>query len=103
MSIGDAYPALLRYARRFPSLDPAIEAADIVEEALLKTLNRLDTTRPLHEQIGYVKFAIRQCAIDQHRRSVKRPRSDTPLERLVAPGNLAATAVTSVYLAALVT
>ena len=103
MSIGDAYPALLRYARRFPSLDPAVEAVDIVQEALLKTLDRLDTTRPLPEQIAYVKFAVRQCAIDQHRRLVKWPRSTVPVDWLTDQGREARTALTSVYLAALVT
>jgi len=91
------------YALRFPSLDPAVSAEDLVQDALLKTLDRLDVTRPLPEQIAYVKFAVRQCAIDQHRRLVKRPQHDEIDAHLAAPGNLAATAMTSVYLAALVT
>lgn len=58
----------LSYARRTLSSDPAVDAEDLVQSAFLKTLGRLDGTRPVAQQIIYLRRAIDQVALDAGRR-----------------------------------
>ena len=83
-------PRLQRWAQaRLPrGARGALETNDVVQDALLQTLHRLDDFDPKHSGAfrGYLRQALRHRIIDEARRVQRRPESEPASSGIVDPG-----------------
>ncbi len=93
------YASCLLHAARCLPGDPALEPADLVQQAYIKVGDRLDATRSEGEQVAYLCRAIGHVAIDHLRKVAKRPRGELS-PRLRAPRDTEREALVRMDLAA---
>lgn len=74
------YRAALAAARRLTIHDPAIDAEDVAQEAWLRSVRWLDGGRPEHEQVAYLRAAVRSVGIDHIRRAGRHGGAPVPLD-----------------------